>query len=216
MNLGKRIDTRLAELNWQRNDLLALVPELSAQSLSALITRDSRRSEHDVAIATALGVNLLWLISGQGDKLVGNGQGSEEIINIPLSPIVNDPHPTCILPVRNGLSIHKSWVNTIFPDMARDADLCVVPVNGYGMSPTFSAGDLLLVDQGVRSLTEDGIYITRMGDAVQAKRLQQQPDGSIVMLSDSSQYAPFILKSESRDSLTILGRVIYAWTGVQL
>lgn len=67
MNLGKRIEARLNELNWTRNQLLEKVTELSAQALSNLIVRDSRRSEWDEQIAKALGVSVLWLVYGYDD-----------------------------------------------------------------------------------------------------------------------------------------------------
>lgn len=65
MNLGKRIEERLNELEWGRSKLYELVPELSPAALSALIKRDSKRCELDVKIAKALGVHLAWLNSGE-------------------------------------------------------------------------------------------------------------------------------------------------------
>lgn len=64
MNLGKRIEAKLAELGWRRNDLLDRVPGLTAQALSNLIRRDSKRSEWDVAIATALRMSVMDLVYG--------------------------------------------------------------------------------------------------------------------------------------------------------
>lgn len=51
MAIGKRITERLGQLTWERKDLMAKIPALSPQALSNLITRDSKRSEWDVAIA---------------------------------------------------------------------------------------------------------------------------------------------------------------------
>jgi hypothetical protein len=70
MNLGKRIEIRLTELGWERNDLLDRVPDLTAQRLSALIKRDSKRCELDYQIAVALGVTLHWLNSEIPPKLI--------------------------------------------------------------------------------------------------------------------------------------------------
>ena len=65
MNIGKRIVERLADLKWQRKDLLNAVPDLSAQALSNLIVRGSKRSEWDQQIAKALGVSVMWLVYGE-------------------------------------------------------------------------------------------------------------------------------------------------------
>ena len=70
MNLGKRIELRLEELEWDRKALFELVPELTPASLSAMIRRDSKRSELDVQIAKALGVRLEWLNEGELPKLL--------------------------------------------------------------------------------------------------------------------------------------------------
>lgn len=218
MNLGKRIESRLTELGWQRGDLLSRVPALSPQSLSALITRDSRRSEHDVAIAAALGVNLLWLVAGEGEKLAGhNGQPANDNITIQLSPMVRDQRLACILPVQKGLSISKAWMNALFPNLPDTSDLCLVPVSGYGMAPTFCAGDLLLVDQSVRAVDDDGVYLVKLGNkSPRVRRLQESPDGSILILSDNPQYQPAIIPPENIDQVHIHGRALYAWTGKRL
>lgn len=68
MNLGRRIDKCLEELGWRQVDLLARVPDLEPATLSALIKRDSKWSDHAIAIAEALGVHLHWLLSGVGPK----------------------------------------------------------------------------------------------------------------------------------------------------
>lgn len=64
MNLGKRIELRLKDLEKDRSYLFDLVPDLSPQRLSALISRDSKRCELDVQIAKALRVRLEWLNNG--------------------------------------------------------------------------------------------------------------------------------------------------------
>lgn len=63
--IGKRITARLKHLGWERKDLLNALPELSPQALSNLITRDSRRSEWDEALAKALGMHVMELVYGQ-------------------------------------------------------------------------------------------------------------------------------------------------------
>ncbi len=70
MNIGGRIKKRLGDLGWERKDLIDAVARmdeaapLTAQALSNLITRDSKRSEWDIVLAKALGVSVLWLVYG--------------------------------------------------------------------------------------------------------------------------------------------------------
>ncbi|MEN9806174.1 MAG: hypothetical protein RL756_682 [Pseudomonadota bacterium] len=70
--MGKRIQARLDELGWHQTKLLEHVPELSKSSLSAMILRDSSRSQWSERIADALGVNHRWLQTGEGPRdLIG-------------------------------------------------------------------------------------------------------------------------------------------------
>lgn len=67
MAIGKRIVERLKQIGWSRNQLMEAVDGLTPQALSNLINRDSRRSEWDEAIASALGVSVIWLVYGRDD-----------------------------------------------------------------------------------------------------------------------------------------------------
>lgn len=78
MNLGGRIRQRLDELGWERSRLIELVPDLTPANLSALIRRDSKRSEFDEQIAKALGVSLLWLVYGYEEKPAANLAAHED------------------------------------------------------------------------------------------------------------------------------------------
>ena len=71
MNLGARIKKRLNELGKKPMWLCSQVNGMSIGSLSALINRDSKKSEFASAIAPALGVSLDWLLTGDGEKLSG-------------------------------------------------------------------------------------------------------------------------------------------------
>lgn len=68
MNMGKRIALRLAELKWDQVELCNRVEGLEPQALSAVIKRDSGRSKFAAGIAQAMGVDLNWLMTGEGEK----------------------------------------------------------------------------------------------------------------------------------------------------
>ncbi len=87
MNIGKRIEKRLADLSWERKKLLDALPDLSPQALSNLIVRDSKRSEWDVQIANALGVSVLWLVYGDDAKYSTEHHTTEAHINSPQAKV---------------------------------------------------------------------------------------------------------------------------------
>jgi hypothetical protein len=103
--IGKRITDRLEELGWVRGDLLNALPDLSPQALSNLITRDSRRSEWDEAIAKALDMHVMELVYGQRPPAWDNQ-------NVTALPIHDAPPPTIqkIIEIANSMSQQGQYV----------------------------------------------------------------------------------------------------------
>lgn len=89
MNMGKRIEAELVERRWSRSKLYELVPGLEDGTLSAIIKRDSRSSRFAPAIANAFGVELQWLITGEGSKELG-AQPVPSIQIATRDPILDD------------------------------------------------------------------------------------------------------------------------------
>ena len=73
MGIGRRIKARLSEMRqtqaWLAKQTSTKERTLTDANLSAMIKRDSVRSEFTGQIAEALGVNVRWLIYGKGQKL---------------------------------------------------------------------------------------------------------------------------------------------------
>ncbi|WP_373569386.1 MULTISPECIES: S24 family peptidase [unclassified Bradyrhizobium] len=82
---------------------------------------------------------------------------------------------------------------------------------GDSMWPTISDGDLLLVDESITSVVDDGIYIIISQGAVRVKRLQVRRDGSLLIKSDNSAYEPELVPAEEIDDVRVAARV--RWYG---
>lgn len=91
-------------------------------------------------------------------------------------------------------------------------------ITGYGdsMEPTFSDGDVLLIDAGIFEVKIDAVYVLERGDEIFIKRLQRRPDGSLLMISDNKKYEPFTIEREKLAEYRVRGRVILAWNAMRL
>ena len=87
----------------------------------------------------------------------------------------------------------------------------MITASGDSMEPTISANDILLVDRSVTEILYDSIYVALINGEVYVKRFQRTPSRTLLMISDNAKYKAFELKPE--DSIQILGRVVYHWTG---
>lgn len=88
-------------------------------------------------------------------------------------------------------------------------NLSIITGVGSSMEPTFSDGDLLLMDTSVITVETDGVFCFVLNGELYVKTLQRAPDTSILMISDNKKYQSYTIKTS--DELRICGRIILAW-----
>lgn len=209
MALGKRIAERLAQIE-KSQTWLAEQSGVDEGTISALITRDSQRTQYAPQLATALGVDLLWLMTGDtvsGSLKLGamhpavamprvmysrgsadRGQGADfadEIVMIPFVDAQLGAGPG----VENGdevtLDLHqysRSWIdrNGLHAPALRRAK-----VYGDSMKPTLFDGDVALVNTAEKKITNGKVYAFVVDGESRVKRLFKTLDGKIRVVSDN-------------------------------
>ncbi|CAM3182005.1 Peptidase S24/S26A/S26B/S26C domain-containing protein [Sphingomonas antarctica] len=87
--------------------------------------------------------------------------------------------------------------------------LSAVRVQGDSMEPTLNAGDDILVDTAdAADRLRDGIYVLRIDDALNVKRLAVGPGGRLSIVSDNARYP--VIERKRGDRIEIVGRVVWA------
>lgn len=88
--------------------------------------------------------------------------------------------------------------------------LSIIQVDGDSMAPTLGDGDDILVDRGDASARlRDGIYVLRIADALNVKRIALNPaTRRLTIHSDNPAYPP-IAECDPAD-IDIIGRVVWA------
>jgi len=88
-------------------------------------------------------------------------------------------------------------------------------VYGESMEPSFSHGDVVLVELGDGEMVRDGLHALRINDHLMVKRLQLLPGNRIRVTSDNPRYEPFEIDlSKEGDQIKVVGRVI--WFGREI
>lgn len=97
---------------------------------------------------------------------------------------------------------------------SKSASLSIIGVRGDSMEPTLSDGDDVLVDLGDnQARLRDGIYVLRMDDSLNVKRIAIEPQGRrISVVSDNPAYPTW--NNLERRAVHIVGRVL--WFGRKL
>jgi putative phage repressor len=86
--------------------------------------------------------------------------------------------------------------------------LSIVTARGDSMEPTINNGDMLLVDMSKKVPRDSSIYIIRSNDTLWVKRIQTQPDGKLLLISDNKTYPPIQLNLDEFDDVEIVGKVV--------
>ncbi|NOR71597.1 MAG: hypothetical protein GQ532_18240 [Methylomarinum sp.] len=93
-------------------------------------------------------------------------------------------------------------------------NLATIKARGDSMLPTISDGDILLVDTRINKITDDSIYIIKNDGHLVVKRIQQNFDGSINIISDNKLYREETIPKDNTDKILIVGKVI--WNGHEI
>lgn len=144
----------------------------------------------------------------------------DRYVDIPVYDVVASMGLGASMPdydtVVDHLRLTKTWVTRNIPGASHTSNLAVISAMGTSMEPTFSDGDILLVDRAVRTIRLDAVYVLTFHGELYIKRIQRHPDGSVHIISDNPVYRPMVVAATEKESVQVLGRVLYAWNGRKL
>jgi SOS-response transcriptional repressor LexA len=114
--------------------------------------------------------------------------------------------------VVDKISLSSSWVQKHLT-VSSPGNLAFLTAYGDSMRPTFSDGDILLIDRGVNAIKIDAVYVLSWRNELFVKRLQRRMNGTLLVISDNPHYEPQEVKDAEAEGLEVLGRVVWAWNG---
>lgn len=164
-----------------------------------------------VNLARAVGVSVEWLATGRGvaakSKTETHTLDSSDYVTMPRHDLrgVGSHNSIQNQQIVDSINFRSDWIQRSFNVDPRS--LALIEVLGDSMSPTVDEGDLVLVDVHENRFKSDGLYVLRSGGDLAVKRLQQRPDGSLMIRSDNAAYEPQLV---AQDDIAILGRVVWA------
>lgn len=144
---------------------------------------------------------------------------TEKVVHIPVLDVQGSQGDGREVPdhemVASQISVRESWLRRNLAFSA-PGNLSIIAGVGDSMKPTFSDGDLLLVDRGVSEIRVDAVYVLELHNKLYIKRLQIRPDGAILMLSDNKAYEPYLIQEADMESVHVRARVLMAWNANKL
>ncbi len=167
-----------------------------------------------VALAHAAGVGVAWLAEGAGPEPTFEPEaGARRRRPVGREAVTgtawNDPVPWAG-PSKGPQPIapYQEWIRaTLGMDPAH---VMVEIASGDAMAPTIRDGDMLLIATGTRSTAGNGMYLLKIGDQREVKRVQRKHDGGLLLISDNRAYHPETIDKTEADRIAVIGRVVWA------
>lgn len=157
-------------------------------------------------------------VSSSGLRLVSDRPGVPSIGKTVVVPRLDvtgsmghgSAQPDGYMDIIERMSVSADWVRQSL-NVSNPNNLAIITGRGDSMESTFTDGDLLLVDRGVNDLKMDAVYVMSIEGDLYIKRIQRQPGGVVVMISDNPRYAPIEIKPSELEGFRVLARVLLVW-----
>lgn len=160
-------------------------------------------------LSTQLGININWLLTGEGEPYISGNLGSEYA----LVPVIEGyiSAGVGLYPVEHSeikLAFRKDWISR-YGDYKK---MSLIYVRGDSMEPTIWDGDIVLVNHNVKNIKKNGaIYAIVIDNLIMIKRLQKIGNNKVLVISDNQKYPAYETKESDLD---INGQVI--WFGHEI
>ena len=195
-------------------DELARLTAIPRRTLEYYLTGQSEpKVARCVDIAKAVGVDIGWLASGEGEKLKGASPQSVAEDKYAYVPLYDAHCSAGHGAWSEGAKVLTQLAFTAYSLRKKGLDstqLSAIRVDGDSMEGLLSDGDTVMIDHSRSSLEGEAVYVIRLDDHLYAKRLQRQFDGSIHIISENKAYRDMVVPRDQLNDLEIIGRVVWA------
>lgn len=218
--LAERLTSIMSEKGLSQAEL-ARMTGLKQPSVFKIVSGQTLNPKNIVEIATALGVDVNWLKTGEGEPIA---QGS--IISSLVSTDSDENHRFRVdyLDVQAAAG-HSGIENADYPEVIQSIyfskeglleivgkstndGISLINVPTDSMVPTINKGDIVFVDTKVNYYTGEGVYFFLLNGGAYIKRLMKLPTGVYRAISDNSVYPDFDISDELFDTAVIIGKFI--------
>lgn len=220
-NFNERFRLALKMSGMSQHQLATLIG-VSQPAIQKLVSGATSSTRKAVQIAKALGVDPLWLTTGEGDmnknidsnaKIIGTISDWDSKTPLDDDEVEVPFYKDVRLSAGNGFSddiddyngyklrLSKSTMRRYGID--KNCTVCLT-VYGDSMEPVFRDGATVAIDQADKNIRDGKIYAINHGGLLRIKMLEKLPAGQIKIKSYNAGYNDEIV---SQDDISILGRV---------
>ena len=200
---------QLARLRLQRG----LSQQDLAEKLNTTSVSIGRYEREDQRLTLPLLRKLAKVLGVTVAELAGEASASDEHYPVPVYDLRASAGAGALaidVPSSEHLMFREQWLRKIAGDLHQ---LLVLEISGDSMWETLHDGDHVLVDRAQTNPRREGLYVIRIDDMLQVKRISMHPVSKLLTVkSDNPAYPTY--GDLPPESIVIMGRVV--WIGRSL
>lgn len=164
-------------------------------------------------LGAVFNVSPSWILFGDDEGFEVSSKIALSTISIPMLNLDASCGggsflPDAYEPVQmRHIGVNESFIN-LYCRGANPKKLVLIHAVGDSMLPTICDGDPVLVDISQKTIIGDGIYAVNYGNQLFIKRIQIQPNGKVIILSDNTNYQP--IEVCEQDHIEVFGKAYAA------
>ena len=208
--------TALLQQKHMEQKKLAQAVGVTPQAVNRWVKGQSEpTSEMAVKMASVLGVTAGWLC--YGDKMADRPTNGRLMIRrFDFSAVCGDSLAEQEPAGVEMIEVSESWAERHIPHFRGTLEgFSIITAEGDSMSPTWSDGSILLVDNRVDRIAHDGLYVFQYDGTTYAKRVLRV-GRDLLVISDNERYPAFKIEGDRLSLVRVSGRVIKALSLVDL
>ena len=213
LNFIRNIRKFLSQENLSIAEFAGIIGEKTSRVNDVLKGKQRPPFDMRQTIIEKFDIDANWLILGSGEVQNWNSSSNEKY----LDELDYVPDYDVLVSAGMGMDGQGTTSPRAYQAFRRDwlhqrglhaRNLSIVTARGDSMEPTINNGDMLLVDMSKKVPRDSSIYIIRSNDTLWVKRIQTQPDGKLLLISDNKTYPPIQLNLDEFDDVEIVGKVV--------
>ena len=218
---AQRLINRRKRLGLSQRDLAKMV-DVSVNTIQSYESGSLPRGEHFLNLARSLQCSLDWLVGlntgglswpttvDDDDHLAVHASGPSweaprSWVFPPFLELEGQDGERSVPRQQAPVSFERKWLSSLIPDV-NNARLLLA--KGPAMQPTFSDGDLLLINIGQHQIYQGQAYAIRLDGCLLVNRVEIRPGGIYRIVSDNRDIAPpYEIEAGQMD---VLGQVVWS------
>jgi phage repressor protein C with HTH and peptisase S24 domain len=200
---------QLARLRQERG----LSQQQLADKLNTTAVSVGRYEREDQRLTLPLLRRLAKVLDATIAEIAGEARAGAEHMPVPVYDLRASAGAGALAmdtPATEHLMFREQWLRRISSDVR---SLFVLEISGDSMWETLHDGDHVLVDRAQTNPRREGLYVIRIDDMLQVKRISMHPVTKLLTVkSDNPAYRTY--DSIPPDDIAIMGRVV--WIGRSL